>query len=69
MLVLSRKRGEQIVINEDVVLTVTRIDHARVRLAIEAPKDIPVHRKEVHDAITRDRRREYEAPQVCFAGS
>ncbi len=51
MLVLSRKKNEQIVINDDIVITLVEIRGDKVRLGIDAPKDIPVHRKEVYDAI------------------
>lgn len=47
MLVLTRKIGERIVIGDNIVLTVIAIDGGRIRLGIEAPKEIPVHRKEV----------------------
>lgn len=46
-LVLSRKRGETIVIGDDIVITVLKIQGRNVRLGIEAPDDVPVHRKEV----------------------
>ena len=46
MLVLSRKLGEQIVISDDIVVTVIDIRGDKVRLGIEAPKNIPVHRQE-----------------------
>ena len=51
MLVLSRKIGEQITIGNSVKVTVLSFDRGIVRLGIEAPKTIPVHRKEVHDKI------------------
>lgn len=51
MLVLSRKRNEQIVIGENIVITVTEIRGDKVRLGIEAPKEVPVHRREIFDAI------------------
>jgi carbon storage regulator len=51
MLVLSRKIGEQITIGNSVKVTVLSFDRGIVRLGIEAPKSIPVHRKEVHDKI------------------
>lgn len=56
MLVLSRKRDEQIVIGKagDVVISIVDIRGDKVRLGIEAPKEVPVHRKEVFDAIRRD---------------
>ena len=54
MLVLSRKTDEQIVIDENVVVTVVQIRGDKVRIGIEAPKEILVHRKEVHEAIKRE---------------
>ncbi len=48
MLVLSRKPNESIVINDDIVVTVLRVQGGRVLLGIEAPGEIPVHRQEVH---------------------
>jgi carbon storage regulator len=51
MLVLSRKRNEAIVINNDIKVFVVDIRGDKVRLGVEAPKEIPVHRQEVHDAI------------------
>ena len=51
MLVLSRKKGESIVINDDITVTVVEIRGDKVRLGIIAPKEIPVHREEVQDAI------------------
>jgi len=51
MLVLSRKKNENIVINNDIVVTVVEILGDRVRLGVEAPKEVPVHRQEVYDAI------------------
>lgn len=51
MLVLSRKIGEVITVGSSVKVTVLSYDRGVVRLGIEAPKSIPVHRKEVHDKI------------------
>jgi carbon storage regulator len=51
MLVLSRKKNESIVINNDIVITIVEIRGDKVRLGIEAPKDVPVHRQEVYEAI------------------
>ncbi len=58
MLVLSRKRDEQIVICENIVVTVVDIRGDKVRLGIDAPVDIPVHRQEVFDAIQRDEKQQ-----------
>lgn len=57
MLVLSRHRDESIMIGDDIVLTIVDIRGDKVRLGIEAPQDIPVHRQEVYDAIQRENRR------------
>ena len=54
MLVLSRKKDESIVIDGKIVITVVEIRGDKVRLGIEAPKQIPVHRKEVYEAIHRN---------------
>lgn len=51
MLVLSRKKNESIVINSDITITVVEIRGDKVRLGIVAPKEVPVHRQEVYDAI------------------
>jgi carbon storage regulator len=51
MLVLTRRINESIVINDDVSVLVVEVRGDRVRLGIEAPKDVGVHRKEVYDAI------------------
>ena len=51
MLVLSRKRNESIVIDEHIVITVVEVRGDKVRLGIEAPREVPIHRSEVHDAI------------------
>jgi carbon storage regulator len=51
MLVLSRKKNESIVINSDIVITVVEVRGDKVRLGIVAPKDVPVHREEVFQAI------------------
>ena len=53
MLVLSRKKNEQIVINDDITIVIVEIRGDKVRLGIESPKEIPVHRREVYDAIKR----------------
>lgn len=57
MLVLSRHRDESIMIGDGIVVTVIDIRGDKVRLGIEAPQDIPVHRLEVYEAITRERER------------
>lgn len=51
MLVLSRKLSEEIVIGSGIVVKVVSIGNGKVRIRIEAPRDMPVHRREVYDAI------------------
>ncbi len=51
MLVLSRKKNESIIINDHITLTVVEIRGDKVRLGIDAPKDVTVHRREVYEAI------------------
>jgi carbon storage regulator len=53
MLVLSRKISEKIVISTDIVVTVLNVDGDQVKLGIDAPRDISVHRQEVFDDIMR----------------
>jgi carbon storage regulator len=51
MLVLSRKKNESIVIGENIVVVIVEITRDKVRLGIEAPKEVPVHRLEVYEKI------------------
>ena len=51
MLVLSRKKNESIVICDDIVVTVVEVRGDKVRLGIEAPREVPVHRREVYNQI------------------
>jgi len=53
MLVLSRKKDQSIIINDQIRVIVVEIRGDKVRLGIEAPKDVSVHRREVYDAIQR----------------
>ncbi len=62
MLVLSRKKNESIVINDDITIVVVEIRGDKVRLGVEAPKEVPVHRREVHDAIQHGGAATVDAP-------
>ncbi|MFL2870698.1 MAG: carbon storage regulator CsrA [Pirellulaceae bacterium] len=62
MLVLSRKKNESIVINNDITIVVVDIRGDKVRLGVEAPKEVPVHRREVFDAIQRNDNSVEESP-------
>ena len=57
MLVLSRQRDESIIIGDNIVITVVDIRGDKVRLGIQAPTEIPVHRQEVYEAIQRETQR------------
>ena len=54
MLVLSRQRDESIMIGDNIVITIVDIRGDKVRLVINAPTEIPVHRQEVYEAIQRE---------------
>ena len=56
MLVLSRLKDETIVIGEGIRITVLDVRGDKVRLGIDAPGEIPVHREEIYDAIQRERK-------------
>lgn len=55
MLVLSRQRDESIMIGDEVEITIVDVRGDKVRLGITAPKHIPVHRREIYDAIQREK--------------
>ena len=63
MLVLSRKKNESIVINNDITIVVVEIRGDKVRLGVEAPREVPVHRREVYDAIQRSQHDDTAASQ------
>lgn len=54
MLVLSRQRDESIIIGDNIIVTIVDIRGEKVRLGIDAPTEIPVHRREIHEAIQRE---------------
>jgi len=56
MLVLSRQRDESIVIGDDIEIVIVDVRGDKVRLGITAPKHIPVHRREIYDAIQREKK-------------
>ena len=55
MLVLSRQKDESIMIGDEVEITIVDVRGDKVRLGITAPKCIPVHRREIYDAIQREK--------------
>lgn len=54
MLVLSRKLGEKIVIDGNIVLTVVDIDRGKIRIGIEAPREVPIYREELQPTAPRE---------------
>ena len=61
MLVLTRHRDESIMIGDDVEITIVDVRGDKVRLGINAPKSIPVHRREIYDAIQREKGEQADA--------
>lgn len=55
MLVLSRQRDESIMIGDDIEITVVDVRGDKVRLGITAPREVPVHRREIYDTIQREK--------------
>lgn len=62
MLVLTRKINEEIRIGDNVTITIVEVRGDRVRVGISAPQDVPVHRREVYDAIKRNERKAAAVP-------
>jgi carbon storage regulator len=60
MLVLSRKKNESIIINDNIVVTIVEVRGDKVRLGIEAPQEVTVHRREVYDAIKESKKNKKE---------
>ena len=56
MLVLSRRKNEEIVIGHHIIITIVEIRGDKIRLGIEAPGNVSVHRREVYDAIQREQK-------------
>jgi carbon storage regulator len=63
MLVLSRQRDESIMIGDDVEIIIVDVRGDKVRLGITAPKEIPVHRREIYDAIQREKAEKKHTPE------
>jgi len=63
MLVLSRQRDESIMIGDNVEIIIVDVRGDKVRLGITAPKEIPVHRREIYDAIQREKAEKKESHQ------
>jgi carbon storage regulator len=66
MLVLSRKRNESLIIGDDIIITVTDIDGNRVRIGVDAPKDVSVHRRELYIKIHGKAPEKAHSEQLCL---
>ena len=69
MLVLARKIGQQIMIGDSIVVTVIGIRAGQVRLGIEAPGHVVIHRQEIYDALAAERRPDESAGHREQTGS
>ena len=65
MLVLSRKKNESIVVDENIVITVVEIRGDKVRLGIQAPREVPIHRSEVYEALMQQARQDTNDVDPC----
>lgn len=64
MLVLSRRREESIMIGDEIVITIVDIRGDKVRLGIDAPQDVPVHRQEIYDSIKAENQQATQRPKT-----
>jgi carbon storage regulator len=69
MLVLSRQRDESIMIGDDVEITIVDVRGDKVRLGITAPKSVAVHRREIYDAIQREKAEKAQGGNGQVAGA
>ena len=58
MLILTRRVGEKLIIGDDVKVTILGVKGNQIRIGIDAPKDMPVHREEIYQRIQRENRKE-----------
>ena len=68
MLILTRRVGETVVIGDDVTVTVLGVKGNQVRLGVNAPKQVAVHREEIYERIQREQADERAAVKVVGAG-
>jgi carbon storage regulator len=69
MLVLTRRVGEVIRIGDDVSICILEIQRGQVRVAIDAPREIPVHREEVYQSVLEENRHAAQTPKSLDPGA
>jgi len=67
MLILSRKIGESIIIDDKIEVKVLEIVDGKIKIGIEAPKDVTIHRKEVYDEIRDENKKASDISMVSFS--
>jgi carbon storage regulator len=65
MLVLSRRKNESIIIGDNIVVTIVEVSGDKVRLGIDAPREVSVHRREVYDKIKQAGGQQTAAPKAA----
>jgi len=68
MLILTRRVDERLVIGDDVTITVLAVKGRQVRIGIEAPQEVPVHREEIYQQILKERETDNSPAAACLSG-
>ena len=58
MLVLTRKVGESLIIGDNIKITICAVNNSQIRVGIQAPKDIQIHREEIYEKIKKEKEQE-----------
>lgn len=66
MLVLTRKKNESIMINNDIEITIIEIQNDQIRIGVSAPKNIPVYRKEIYLQMIEENKKAVESKEVSL---
>ncbi len=66
MLLLTRHNRESIIINDDIEITILKIDKSQVQVGISAPKNVPIFRKEIYHALKQENQASANCPPALF---